>query len=314
MNWIRANYDRVAVLGGALFLALCAFFVWRGASNFQENFSTLQPGGPPKAAAPTEKALEVDAAAQKLAQPPQWTFGGRSGLFVPEKHFVTPEGKLATLENTEVHPPVPNEWLDQFGLPIADTDVLQQDPDGDGFNNLEEWQGHTNPIEKNSHPPFIAKLKMKAFNREPFRLVFASWAGDTFTVNSTDLKEPTQFLKIGDTIAGTKFKLVKFQEKHQVNTATGGDDDVSELTIENEDTKEQIALVKEKVMISPESVGTFVYLWGERRELQIKKDQEFSLPPQTEIRYKLIDVQPDKAVIINTQKPEERIEIGPLTQ
>ncbi len=65
-------------------------------------------------------------------------------------------------------------------------------------------------------------------------------------------------------------------------------------------------------MISPGSVGTFVYLWGDRRELTIKKDQEFSLPPETEIKYKLVDVQPDKAVIVNTQKPEERIEIGPL--
>ncbi len=313
MNWVRANYDRVALLAAVLVLLLCAFFIWRSASGFADTFSTLQPAGPAKVAAPTEKALEVDAAAQKLAQPPQWTFSGRSGLFVPEKHFIGPGGMPATLQNTEVHPPVPNEWLDQFGLPIADADVLQQDPDGDGFTNLEEWQGHTNPTDKNSHPAFIAKLKLKAFNREPFHLVFASTTGDTYTINSTDLKEPTQFLKIGDTIAGTKFKLVKFEEKHHTNPATGGDDDVSELTIQNEDTKEPIVLVKEKVMISPESVGTFVYLWGEKKEMQIKKDQEFSLPPQSEIRYKLIDVQPDKAVIINTQKPEERIEIGPLT-
>ncbi len=314
MNWVRANYDRLAVLGGALFLLLCAFFIWHSSSNFAENFSTLQMPGPPKPAAPTEKALEVEAATKKLAQPSQWTFGGRSGLFVPEKHFIAANGMPATLQNTEVHPPVPNEWLEQFGLPIADADVLQQDPDGDGFTNLEEWQGHTNPTDKNSHPPFIAKLKMKAFNREPFHLVFASSSGETYTINSTDLKDPTQFLKIGETIAGTKFKLIKFTEKHQVNPATSGEDDVSELLIENEETKEQLALVKEKVMISPESVGTFVYLWGDRKEMQIKKDQEFSLPPQSEIRYKLIDVQPDKAVIVNTQKPEERIEVGPLMQ
>jgi hypothetical protein len=29
-----------------------------------------------------------------------------------------------------------------------------------------------------------------------------------------------------------------------------------------------------------------------------------------EIRYKLLMVQPDKAVIINTQKPNDKIEIG----
>lgn len=312
MNWIRAHYDRVAVLAAALVLLLCAFFVWQSASGFSETFTSLLPPGPPKAATPTEKALELQAAAEKLQKPPQWTFGGRSGLFVPEKHFIGTNGFPATLANTEVHPPVPNEWLEQFGLPIAEADLLTQDPDGDGFTNLEEWQGQTDPTKKEKHPLFIAKLKLKAFNREPFRLVFASRSGDTFTVNSTDLKEPTQFLKVGDMISGTHFKLVDYQEKEQANPKTGGQMDVSELTIENTENKERIKLVKEQVMVSPESIGTFVYTWGEPRELTIKKDEEFSLPPDSEIKYKLIDVQPGRAVIIDKQKPEQRIEIGPL--
>ena len=66
-------------------------------------------------------------------------------------------------------------------------------------------------------------------------------------------------------------------------------------------------------MISPQSIATFVYLWGERREFAVKKGQEFSLPPQLEIRYKLIDVEPNRAVIVNAQKPDERIEVPPLT-
>jgi len=313
MNWIRSNYDRLAVLAGVLFLLLCAFLIWRSASSFNGNFASLQPGGSPKPAAPTAKALELEAAAQKLAHPPQWTFSGRSGLFVPEKHFIGPNGLPATLQTTEVHPPVPNEWLDQFGLPIADADVLAQDPDADGFSNLEEWHGRTNPTDKISHPPFIAKLKMKSFTREPFRLVFASFTGDTFGLNTSDLREPTQFLKLGEIIRGTKFKIVDFKEKYEPNQY-GTDVDVSELTIENEETKDRLILIKEKIMISPESVGTFVYLWGDKREFSVKKDQEFSLPPQAEIRYKLVDVQPAKAVIVNTLKPEERIEVGLLNQ
>ncbi|MEP6820763.1 MAG: Amuc_1099 family pilus-like system protein [Chthoniobacterales bacterium] len=312
MNWLRTNFDRVAVLAGALFLLLCAFFIWQSAAGFQESFAQMPPSGPPKPATPTENALEVETATANLQKPPQWTFGGRSGLFVPEKHFIGPDGLPATLQNTEVHPPVPNEWLEEFALPIADTDVLTQDPDADGFTNLEEWQGKTDPTAKDSHPAFIAKLKLKSFNREPFRLVFASRTDDTFLLNTSDLKEPTQFLKIGDQIRGTKFKLVKFTPKTAINPKSGGEEDVSELTIENVETQEQLALVKEKIMISPESVGNFVYLWGTPRELVIKKDQEFSLPPESEIRYKLIDVQPDKAVIVNTQKPEERIEVAPL--
>ncbi|MFN2476918.1 MAG: Amuc_1099 family pilus-like system protein [Chthoniobacterales bacterium] len=310
-EFFRTKYERIAVVLAALFLLGCSISIWLNASGFADNFATLHAATAPKPAAPPATAVELAKAVEKLHQPPHWTFSGRSGLFVPEKHFIGPTGLPTTLESTEVHPPVPNEWLDQFGLPIADADVLTQDPDADGFTNLEEWQSHTNPTDKNSHPPLIVKLKMKSFSREPFRLVFASRTGDTFGINTSDLKEPTQFLKRGDLIRGTKFRIVGFTEKSEPNRY-GTDVDVSELTLENQETKERLNLIKEKIMISPESVANFVYSWADRREFAVKKDQEFSLPPETEIRYKLIDVQPDKAVIVNPQKPLERIEIGLL--
>jgi hypothetical protein len=311
MTWIRANYDRVAVLAAALFLFASALLIIRNVAQFGGNFSALQTAPPPKPALPPPQAVEMEQAMEKLRQPAQWTFSARSGLFVPEKHFIGANGLPATLQTTEVHPPVPNEWLEQFGLPIADADVLSQDPDADGFNNLEEWQNHTNPTDRNSHPAFIAKLKMKSFAQEPFRLVFASWVDDTFALNTSDLKEPTQFLKIGDSIRGTKFKIVKFSEKHDANKY-GTNIDVSELILENQETHEQLSLVKEKIMTSPESVANFIYLWGERREFAVKKDQEFSLKPDEQIKYKLVDVQPGRAVIVDTQKPNEPIEVGPF--
>jgi hypothetical protein len=310
VTWVRANYDRVAVFAAAFFLFISALFITKNAWQFGDNLG-LQTAPPPKSAAPPPKAVEMEEAMTKMKEPAQWTFSGRSGLFVPEKHFIGANGLPATLQTTEVHPPVPNDWLEQFNLPIADADVLTQDPDSDGFNNLEEWQNHTNPTDKASHPPFIAKLKMKSFAQEPFRLVFASWVGDTFALNTSDLKEPTQFLKLGDSIRGTKFKIVKFTEKHDTNQY-GTKVDVSELTLENRETHEPVTLVKEKIMISPESVANFVYEWGERKEFAVKKDQEFSLKPEEQIKYKLIDVQPGKAVIIDTQKPDHPIEVPPL--
>lgn len=279
--------------------------------QFNAEFTALQTAPPPRPASPPAKAVELETASKKIEQAPQWTFGGRSGLFVPEKHFIGANGMPATLQTTEVHPPVPNEWLEQFGLPIAEADVLNQDPDNDGFTNLDEWQGHSNPTDKNSHPDYVAKLKLKSAAEEPFRLMFSSWVGDTFAINAIDLKEPTQFLKVGDTIKGTRFKIVKFTEKYQPDKY-GTNVDLSELTLEHEETKQQLILTKEKVAVSPESVATFVYTWGERREFQVRKDQEFSLKPEEQIKYKLIDVQPAKAVIVNTQKPDAPIEIGPL--
>ena len=312
MIWIRAHYDRVLVLVAALFLLSSALLIVWNVSQFSKNFSALQVAPPPKAASLLPQTLETEQAVERLRQPVQWTFSGRSGLFVPEKHFIDASGLPATLQSTEVHPPVPNEWLEEFGLPITEGDVLSQDPDADGFSNLEEWQNHSKPTDKNSHPAFIVKLKMKSFVQEPFRLVFASWVDDTFAINTNDLKEPTQFLKLGGPIRGTKFRLLRFTEKFEPNRY-GTKIDVSELTLENRETREQLNLVKEKIMISPESVATFVYAWGAGREFAVKKDQEFSLKPEEQIKYKLVDVQSAKAVIVNTQKPSEPIEVGLLT-
>jgi hypothetical protein len=314
MDWLKSHYDRVTVIAAALLLFLCAVSIWRNAIAFGDNFLAAQISGPPKKPSPPGKASDLEKAIVKIQQPPQWTFTGRSGLFVPEKHFIGANNLPATLQTTLVHPPVPNEWLEQFNLPIADADVLTQDADGDGFTNLDEWQGHTNPIDKNSHPDYLTKLKLKSFTEEPFRLKFSSWVGDTFAINTIDLKQPTLFLKVGDVITGTRFKIVKFTEKYEPDKY-GTNMDVSELLLEQEDGKDRLTLVKEKVAMSPESVATFVYTWpagGERREFEARKDQEFSLKPQEEIKYKLIDVQPTKAVIVNNQKPNEPIEIGLL--
>jgi hypothetical protein len=307
----------VTVIAAALLLFLCAVSIGRNATSFGDNFLAAQVSGPPKKPSPPGKASDLEKAIVKIQQPPQWTFTGRSGLFVPEKHFIGANNLPATLQTTLVHPPVPNEWLEQFNLPIADADVLTQDADGDGFTNLDEWQGHTNPIDKNSHPGYLTKLKLKAFTEEPFRLKFSSWnpTEGTFEINAIDLKEPTQYLKIGDMIAGAHFKLVKFTEKHVPNAATGGDNDVSELLVEHTENHAQLTLVLEQVATSPESIATFNYSWpvtAAPEEIKVRKDQEFSLKPQEEIKYKLIDVQPTKAVIVNNQKPNEPIEIGLL--
>ena len=310
MTWLRANYDRVMVIAASVFLFGSVLLIAKNVWQFNDNLA-LPKAPAPKPAAPPPEAVEMERAMEKLKKPGQWTFSGRSGLFVPEKHFIGANGLPTTLQTTEVHPPVPNEWLEKFNLPIAEADVLTQDPDGDGFNNLEEWQNQTAPTDKASHPPFIAKLRMKSFGQEPFRLVFASWVGETFALNTNDLKTATQFLKIGDSIRGTKFKIVRFTEKYDTNKY-GTKIDVSELTLQNSETREPLTLVKEKVTSSPEFVANFVYEWGERKEFVVKKDQEFSLKPQDDIRYKLIDLQPTKAVIVNTHKPNERIEIGLL--
>ncbi len=308
LEWIKAHYDRVALIAAGIFLFISSISIWWNAIQFG-NRLVAPPGPPPKNASPPPVATELDRAAKQLQHPTQWKSSTHSGLFVPEKHFIGANGQPATLKNTQVHPPVPNDWFEKFGLPIQDADVLEQDPDGDGFTNVDEWQGGTDPTNKDSHPDYLTKLHLVSATEEPFPFVFASRTGNTFGLNSINESEPTQFLKIGDVIRGTDFKIGKFTEKHERNQY-GTTVDVSELLLEHKDTHAQVTLVKEKVATSPQSVTTFVYTWGGRREFDVRKDQEFSLKPVEEIKYKLVDVQPTKAVIVNTQKPNARIEIG----
>ena len=208
-----------------------------------------------------------------------------------------------------MHAPVPNDWFEKYGLPIEDDDALDQDPDKDGFTNLDEWQGGTDPTKKDSHPEYTTKLHLVSATEEPFRYIFSSRIKNKFGINTIDQSEPTQFLKVGDVIRGTDFKIMKFTEKRARNQY-GINEDASELLLEHPQSHAQVTLVKGKVATSPQSVATFVYTWGGRLEFEVRKDQEFSLKPIEEIKYKLVEVQPAKAVIVNTQKPNAPIEIG----
>lgn len=308
LDWIKAHYDRVTLIAAAILLFISAIAIWWSAIQFGNRLVTgLQPR--PKTASQPAVAVELDRAAEQLEQPAQWKGSTRSGLFVPERHFIGADGLPATLQNTQVHPPVPNEWFEKYGLHVEDADVLDQDPDKDGFTNLDEWQGRTDPTDKNSHPDYLTKLHLVSATEEPFPYMFSSRTGNLFGINGIDLNEPTQFLKVGEIVRGTDFKIVNFTEK-RARSQYGTNDDVSELLLEHQQTHAQVTLVKGKVATSPQSVATFVYTWGGRREFEVRKDQEFSLKPNEQLKYKLVDVQPAKAVIVNTQQPDAPIEIG----
>ena len=309
LDWIKANYDRAVVIAAAVFLFISAVSIWWSAIQFGNRLVTPQPPrGKPASQPPV--SVELDRAAEQLQNPAQWKASKRSGLFVPEKHFIGADGLPATLQNTQVHAPVPNDWFEKYALPIEDADVLDQDPDKDGFTNLDEWQGRTDPTNKESHPDYTTKLHLVSATEEPFRYMFSSRIKDTFGINTIDQSEPTQFLKVGEVIRGTDFKIMKFMEKRARNQY-GINEDVSQLLLEHPQSHAQVTLVKGKVATSPQSVASFVYTWGGRREFEVRKDQEFPIATaEGNQTYKLLEVQPAKAVIVNTQKPNAPIDVG----
>ena len=93
MTWLRTNYDRAAVFTAALFLFVSALLITRNAWQFGDELG-LQTAPLPRPAAPPPKAIEMEQAMEKLKQPALWTFSSRSGLFVPEKHFIDANTRL----------------------------------------------------------------------------------------------------------------------------------------------------------------------------------------------------------------------------
>ena len=82
-------------------------------------------------------------------------------------------------------------------------------------------------------------------------LLFQAYDGDprktdpkdmSFQVNRRAGRGLTHFLKLGDTVPNTEFKLTKFEFKTFPN-AKGDDGDISELTVVHTGTKEAIVLI-----------------------------------------------------------------------
>ena len=90
------------------------------------------------------------------------------------RRFFSKNGILIDLKEEDVllYFPVPNRWLLENRLDYTNPNILNEDPDHDGFSNLEEWQGedpyHTpginssDPNDPNAHPLLWTKLRISS--------------------------------------------------------------------------------------------------------------------------------------------------------
>lgn len=310
MDWIKKNYDRCALIGGGLALLVSLGLAYSSHSGLSEKFSEGDK--------PVQKGSKLDVldlsgfeeANKSLESPSKW--GTHPGsLFVSRKYLVKDGTLIDPLESADnIHAGVPNAWLIEHELDILDPNILNKDTDGDGFSVLDEYQWKTDPNDKESRPPYYSKLRLKRYIKRPFRLKFAAYDESSYQINALDLKLPSQFLKIDEKIEGTKFRILKFEKKTKLNPSTGIDSDVSELTILNEETKEEVVLILDKVVDSPDSFAVFQFLL-DNSDIVVKKEKTFHIEIEPNVEYKLIDINETEAVITKGDS-EERIKVPRL--
>lgn len=207
---------------------------------------------------------------------------------------------------------IPDAWFLQNGLPLDDPTVPLQDPDQDGFTNEDEWREHTDPKNKESHPAYYTKLFLDRCEEVPFRFILKTYAGDPakdrpermrFQIDTLDLRQPADFLALGDMIPNTKYKLDKFVQKFAPNPL--GKDDISELTVVDTVTGQKVLLILNKIANDPDVYANFAYEWmplGKSpgvHKIRVKVSQEFVLRPLVDDQhhYKLLDVNHQEARI-----------------
>lgn len=298
MDWIKANYDKVALLIAAIALAAAAVLIYLSSQDFMQAFDERDSRKKPDHTIPELPVASVQEAINLANDPTPWRVYERGGSLFVSLPYVVRDGQLINpLEGDEnIHEPIPNQWLIDYSLDYVRSDLLDLDPDNDGFTVLEEYLGGTDPTSPKSVPPYHLKLRLQEYISIPFRLKFTGSPDDgtTFSINTLDVSQPTQFVEVGDQIKGTPFKVVKYEE--DTITEQGIVKDASRLIIENVEKGNTVTLVANKVIDSPTSKAKLINLL-DGQVLTITKDESFSMAQAPDDKYKLIDITKDKAVI-----------------
>ena len=307
MDWLKKNYDISLLALVTIVLLASAGLVFVQSPVAPVTIGAATPASNSKETIPPPDFDAITKAQAIVASPKLWNEksadGRERGALFVSRPYLLKDGKLIDpIEGQEqLHAPITNAWLIKYSLNYAEINIKEQDPDNDGFTNLEEFEAQTDPTDPASAPPAIYKLKLVKYEAKPFRLLFQgdpSGDGVEFQINAKELKgsAKTQFKRIGERIENAPYKILKYEKKEAVNERTTAMDDVSELIVQNTETEATIVLVRNKETNDPTSFGEFLNLLN-NETFRLKKGEEFTVKPDVNTSLKLIDISNESAQI-----------------
>ena len=305
MEWIKTRYDRFLLLLAAIILIAVSVLIILKALSFGGQFALSPETGGAKIPQPDIDA--VSKARARLGNPAKWPSDPNQGHLLVSRAYIESNGVLVdpTDPNSpKIHPPVDNNWILNNDLPIKDPTVLQQDPDQDGFENVLEFGANTDPNDAKAHPEYVTKLFLAGIKENPFNLKFSAITSQgVYQIDATNSGEPTQFLSVNDTIAGSDFQLTAFKEilEPQPN---GTNKDKSEITIVNK-KGETVTLVLGVKLNVGNNDAIFTYRWKGEEQIARRKDQTFSLKPEASVQYSVKEITPQEVKIARVSDGKE---------
>lgn len=233
--------------------------------------------------------------------------------------IVEADGRLYDMldpKSPPLRPPVTNAWLLSNNLDYLNSGVLAQDPDGDGFDSMAEWEAKTDPRDPAVHPPYADKLIFVERLSKVYKLKYSAQL-DAERSQITRMPTPMfpeqkiYYLKIGETSGDGNFRLDALEKKTARNSV-GIEVDASVLKITYLPLGSQHDLVMKEELPIPEYYAHMKFLLDGSFDERVKMGDTFSLVKDPETKYRVTAVS-DAAVTITYQtgtQPEQTVEIN----
>jgi len=224
-------------------------------------------------------------------------------------------------------------WYRKYGLDFTDSTVDRADPDNDGFSNIVEFKNDpvgvrqkasdcdgsqsTNPLDAQSHPSYLARLRLQKYELRPFHIqfkgyqqlngvyVFQLYLKDVPSYNQPPLKKSGDELGFEGYVVGPfhqEFKMEMDPATHlPVNT------DESTLELEKPEIDLKVVLPFRKEIDSPESTADFVMLMPTEvdKVIKISQGKIFTVPYLANTSFLLINTSDKGATIRDTKTKQE---------
>jgi len=202
---------------------------------------------------------------------------------------------------------LPDEWEKKYGLNPGNPADANEDLDGDGFTNVEEFAAKTDPSNRNDHPDYLDSLKIVLPLKEtymPFVFTMATkipagWRCEFYDANLKNdygQKGKTITAVVGEEIGNSGYILKNYEKKEAKRAIKGGQGlqktvDVSVATVERKSDGKVVPLtIVANKKTRPASVDVQVTLVYERGTVA-----NFEVVPGAEIdlngtKYKISEI------------------------